>query len=230
MTEDRPVLLVHGWGSSYRRTWVSTGVSTLLEDAGRTVIGVDLLGHGDAPKPHDPEAYTDLCARLLDVVPPETTIDAVGFSLGAQAVLELACREPKRFGRIVVAGVGRNLFERDAEGLDRILAAIDGNAPDGDVHSHAFAHYAAQPGNDPVALAAVLRRRAAPITAERLAAVTCPVLVVVGDKDFAGPGDPLVDVLPDARLVTLRNTDHFATPESFAFIDAMLGFLDAVPA
>ena len=33
-----------------------------------------------------------------------------------------------------------------------------------------------------------------------------------------------------ARLVKLRNTDHFATPESFAFIDAMLGFLDAVPA
>ena len=42
-----PVLLVHGWGSSFERTWVATGVSALLEDAGREVIGVDLLGHGD---------------------------------------------------------------------------------------------------------------------------------------------------------------------------------------
>ena len=56
------------------------------------------------------------------------------------------------------------------------------------------------------------------------------MLVCIGDKDFAGPGDPLVEALPDARLVVLKGTDHFATPESFAFIDAALEFLDAVPA
>jgi hypothetical protein len=39
-----------------------------------------------------------------------------------------------------------------------------------------------------------------------------------------------VEALPDARLVTLKGVDHFATPESFAFIDATLEFLDAVPA
>jgi hypothetical protein len=53
------------------------------------------------------------------------------------------------------------------------------------------------------------------------------VLVVLGDKDFAGPADPLVDALPDARLVTLRNVDHFATPKDFGFIDAALDFLGA---
>ncbi len=81
-----------------------------------------------------------------------------------------------------------------------------------------------------MALAAVLKRPdEGPFTPEELAAVTCPVLVVIGDKDFAGPADPLVDALPDAKAVTLRNTDHFATPESFGFIDAALEFLDAVP-
>ncbi len=230
MSDHAPVLLVHGWGSSFARTWEATGVSALLEDAGRSVIGVDLLGHGDAPKPHEPEAYADLTGRLIDVLPAEGPVDAVGFSLGAMAVLELACREPQRFGRLVVAGVGRNLFERDEDGTRRILAALSADAPESDVRSHAFAHYATHPGNDPEALAAVLQRPAAPLTAERLAAITCPVLVVIGDKDFAGPGDPLVAALPDARLVTLRNTDHFATPESFAFIDAMLGFLGATPA
>jgi pimeloyl-ACP methyl ester carboxylesterase len=62
-----------------------------------------------------------------------------------------------------------------------------------------------------------------------LDAVTMPVLVVIGDRDFAGPADPLVAALPDATAVVLRNTDHFATPESFGFIDATLDFLGAVP-
>ena len=224
-----PVLLVHGWGSSFERTWVSTGVSALLEDAGRTVIGVDLLGHGDAPKPHEPEAYADLTARLVDVLPIDGPVDAVGFSLGAITVLELACREPERFGRIVVAGIGQSVFERDPEQAKRIVAGVRGLAPETDVQAHAFRHYAEQPGNDPEALAAILLRPAQPLTEERLAAVGCPVLVVIGDEDFAGPADGLVAALPDARLVTLRRTDHFATPESFAFIDALLGFLDAVP-
>ena len=56
------------------------------------------------------------------------------------------------------------------------------------------------------------------------------MLVVIGDRDFAGPADQLAEALPDARLVVLRNTDHFATPESFGFIDAVLEFLEAVPA
>ena len=51
---DAPVVLVHGWGGSFRTTWRQSGFTELLADAGRTVIGVDLLGHGAAPKPHDP--------------------------------------------------------------------------------------------------------------------------------------------------------------------------------
>ena len=35
----------------------------------------------------------------------------------------------------------------------------------------------------------------------------------------------LADAFPNGRLVVLKNTDHFATPESFAFIDALLEFM-----
>jgi pimeloyl-ACP methyl ester carboxylesterase len=93
-----------------------------------------------------------------------------------------------------------------------------------------FAQYAHQPGNDPVALAAIMKRPpSAPLTPAHLAAITCPVLVAVGDRDFVLPADELVGALPDARFASLRRTDHFATPESFDFIDATLEFLDAVP-
>jgi pimeloyl-ACP methyl ester carboxylesterase len=225
----QPVVLVHGWGGSFASTWQGPGWEALLEDAGRTVIGVDLLGHGQAPKPHDPEAYADLTERISDALPATGQVDAVGFSLGAATLLELASRCPERFGRIVVGGVGANLFRDDAEGLRRIVAAVSGEGDEDDVRSQLFAQYARQPGNDPQALAAVLSRPTRhSLGAEELARISCPVLVCIGDNDFAGPGEPLADKLPDARLVVLKNTDHFATPESFKFIDAALQFLDAV--
>ena len=79
------------------------------------------------------------------------------------------------------------------------------------------------------ALAAILKRTGGyALTTQRLATVSIPVLVAIGDKDFAGPGDPLAAALPNATLKVLRNVDHFATPEAFAFIDAALEFLDCV--
>jgi pimeloyl-ACP methyl ester carboxylesterase len=225
-----PVVLVHGWGGSFAATWQQPGWEALLQDAGRRVIGVDLLGHGTAPKPHDPAEYADLTARVVEALPVDGPVDAVGFSLGAMTLLELAAREPSRFGRLVVGGVGENVFRDDPERHAAILAAVDGDDNGDDNVGRLFAQYATQPGNDRAALAACLRRKGTRLTAERLAAVKVPVLVAIGDRDFAGPGEPLVDALPDARLVVLKNTDHFATPESFAFIDVALEFLDAVPA
>ena len=224
-----PVVLVHGWGGSFTTTWERSGMTALLGDADRPVVGVDLLGHGTAPKPHDPAAYADLTARVIDALPAEP-VDAVGFSLGALTLLRTAMADPGRFHRLVLAGIGRNVFERDDAGTERILAALDGDGSVDDNVARLFVQYANQPGNDAAALAAVLRRPPAPpITPEALAAVDCPVLVVIGERDFVHPADELVAALPDARQVVLRNTDHFATTESFGFIDATLEFLDAVP-
>ena len=58
-----PVVMVHGWGGSFDRTWKTPGVSTLIEEEGRPVIGIDLLGHGEAPKPHNPADYADMTQR-----------------------------------------------------------------------------------------------------------------------------------------------------------------------
>lgn len=241
-----PVVLVHGWGGSFASTWERSGFTALLADAGREVIGVDLLGHGTAPKPHDPAAYADLTARIFDVL-PDGPVDAIGFSLGALTLLRTAIAAPERFQRLVLAGVGRNVFERDDAATARILVGLEGtaDAASGEAVSEAageavsehdnlarlFGQYANIEGNDAVALAAVLRRpEPGPITPADVARITCPVLVALGDHDFARPAEALVQALPDARYTELRNTDHFATPETYAFIDAVLEFLDAVPA
>ena len=226
-----PVVLVHGWGGSFATTWQRSGFTDLLADAGREVIGVDLLGHGTAPKPHDPAAYADLSTRLMDAL-PEQPCDAIGFSLGAHTLLRAALADPSRFRRLVLAGVGRNVFETDDEMTARIVAAIEGGGDSDDNVARLFARYASQNGNDPVALAAIMMRRGSTsetLTESDLAGITCPVLIAVGDNDFVLPADRLVAALPDATLRTLRRTDHFATPESFDFIDAALEFIDAVP-
>jgi pimeloyl-ACP methyl ester carboxylesterase len=224
-----PVVLVHGWGGSFEATWQRSGFTDLLADAGRTVIGIDLLGHGTAPKPHDPAAYDDLTTRIVDALPDEP-VDAIGFSLGAITLLRLAAAQPGRFSHLVLAGIGATLFDDDSSGTERIIAALQGEGDPNDNLTRMFVNYAHQPGNDLVALTAVMQRSRHPrFTPEALAAVTVPTLVVIGDRDFAGPGDPLAAALPTATLRTLRNVDHFATPEAFGFIDAALEFIGAVP-
>ena len=111
------------------------------------------------------------------------------------------------------------------------MQAIESGGDTDDNRARLFAQYAHQPGNDPVALAAIMKRSSGTqLKPSDLTAISVPVLVAVGDQDFVLPADELVDALPDAQFVTLRRTDHFATPESFGFIDATLDFLDAVPA
>src|SRR6202011_2430942 len=82
-----PVLLVHGFASSFERNWREPGWVDLLTEAGREVIALDLLGHGTAAQPHDPQAYADLEACVTDVLPDDRVVDAIGFSLGAQLLL-----------------------------------------------------------------------------------------------------------------------------------------------
>ena len=219
-----PVLLVHGFATSAARTWGDNGWIDLLKDAGRDVIAVDLLGHGSAPKPHEPEGYAELEALVAAQLPTEP-VDAIGFSMGARLLLTLAADDVTRFNRIVTSGVGANLFRRDETSGALIADAVAGNADPENPVAQYFAGLAGQPGQDRDALAACMRSARPPLDDGRLTKVTVPVLVVLGDKDFAGPADPLVDALPDARLVTLRNVDHFATPKDFGFIDAALEFL-----
>lgn len=229
-----PVVLVHGWGGSYAATWRSSGFADLLEDAGLEVIGVDLLGHGTAPKPHEPEAYADLTARILQSA-PASPCDYVGFSLGAITLVQMAIEHPERFNRLVLVGIGRNVLDDDnAAGHQAIVDALESTHRDlSDLEinnniARLFVQYADQPGNDRQALTAIMKRSRAPFTPTQLARITCPVLIVIGDQDFAGPGEPLADLIPNSRLVTLRNVDHFATPENFGFFDAALEFLDAL--
>jgi pimeloyl-ACP methyl ester carboxylesterase len=67
--EGEPVVLVHG-GFSNAAMWDTLGAVDALEEAGWRVIALDMRGHGQSGKPHDPAKYglemsLDI-GRLLD--------------------------------------------------------------------------------------------------------------------------------------------------------------------
>jgi pimeloyl-ACP methyl ester carboxylesterase len=226
--ETIPVVLVHGWGGSFQQTWHSPGIDALLEDMGRTVIGIDLLGHGTAEKPHTPEAYSNLGEWLLGTLPDDyPQVDIVGFSLGALTVLDALTTRPQRFRKILLAGIGDGVFEQNSsQRHQRIVDALEGVGPSDDTFSQMFVQYARQPGNDIAALTAIMKRPPSRVlNPDDLSAISQHVLVVIGDKDFAAPADRLASAFPHGSLTILKNTDHFATTESFTFIDSLLEFL-----
>ncbi|MEY3482983.1 MAG: hypothetical protein RLZ40_1026 [Actinomycetota bacterium] len=199
----------------------------LLQEAGREVLPFDLPGHGTASKSHVPADYEDIAGSLLARVGDHDAVDAVGFSLGAITLLGSAVRSPEKFRKVVLAGIGDGVFlPHDPARTERILFGLEGRAAPDDLVARIFGKIGNESHNDPLALAAVLRRpRQRPFTSDDLSRVACEVLVALGDKDFSSPADRLAAELPRAKLVSLKGVDHFRTPESFDFIDAVLEFL-----
>jgi pimeloyl-ACP methyl ester carboxylesterase len=217
-----PVVLVHGFAGSASRTWGPAGWPELLADSGRRVVTVDLLGHGDGPHPHTPEAYQQLEDHAAAQLPDEPC-DAIGFSLGAKVLLTLATREPQRFRRLVLAGLGDNAFATDRD--ERLADLLESDHP-AELAPQARYFRDQMAEGDPRALAAYLRRPGhGPLDEATLGTIVVPVLLVLGDRDFVGSGDRLLAALPVAQRIVLRGVDHFATPKSFGFLDAALDFL-----
>lgn len=98
----RPLLLVHGLGST-RRAW---SLITLALAEAREVIAIDLPGHGDSPAEADSGSFAGL-ARSLDAwlaAEGLAGIDMVGSSMGGRLVLEMARRG--RAGAVVALDPG----------------------------------------------------------------------------------------------------------------------------
>lgn len=98
----KPLLLIHGLGSSWR------GWLPILEAlaAERSVIAIDLPGHGASPAEPDSGTFVGLVGSVERYLAANDLIgiDAVGSSLGGRIVLELARRG--RVGNVVALDPG----------------------------------------------------------------------------------------------------------------------------
>lgn len=231
-----PLLLIHGFSSNRQEAWKRTGWYAAIAQRGQRLVALDLRGHGESGKPHDPAAYGRDILRadivsLLDHLGVEWA-NVFGYSMGARLALSLAMHARERVGYLILGGVGGALFDPSPAG-DPMALAMEADSPDGitDPMLRSFRQFADEQGEDRLALAAFVRAPAESLTREALAAVSAPTLVAAGARDtLAGDPQDLADAIRGAKAVSLIGCDHFnAIPHGllkatvFDFLD---GYLD----
>ena len=229
LIDRKSVVLIHGWGGSTHSVWNSNGWLDLLRNAGFDPVGIDLLGHGDALRSHDPARYADLASEVIAQLPDDQVLLGIGYSLGCKVLLEIEARQPGRFAALVLGGLGGNVYAPEALGAVVAQCLEDGIPDEAPPVAKMLARYGVSAGNDPLAIAACLRREPNPLlTPERLRAVKCPVLLVSGDADtVAFPVDLLADSITQSSVQILPGIDHLHLPENKDFMASALRFLAA---
>lgn len=228
-----PIVLVHGYTSNIERSWIETGVlANLAKDF--HVIAFDNRGHGKSDKPHDPKAYGDQMSkdivRLLDHLKIQRA-HIVGYSMGGVIVAKLLTSSPDRFLTATLGGnAGRRNWtsendkaaEVEAEETESgsfrrlvlLVAPTDRPAPSDEEIRERSKQIIAY-GNDPIALAALVRsRREQAVTDAQMATIHVPTLAVVGSEDPALRNvNQLKMAMPSLKVVVVQGAVHSAADE-----------------
>jgi len=231
-----PVLLIHGFSSNRQEAWKRTGWYAAFAQRGQRIVALDLRGHGESGKPHDPAAYAretllgDIVG-LLDHLGVEWA-NVLGYSMGARLALLLALTAPERVGYLILGGVGGKLFDPPLPG-NPMAEAMEAASADAITEPllKSFRQFADEQGEDRLALAAVTRAPVREFSRDELLAVKAPTLVAAGARDdLAGDPQGLAAAIPGAKAITLAGCDHFnAIPHGLlkaAVFDFLDGYLD----
>ncbi|MFD2717655.1 alpha/beta fold hydrolase [Hymenobacter monticola] len=232
----RPLLLLHGIGGSWR-SW-----QTILEDlaAEREVIAVDLPGFGSTPPLAGPVTIATLADAMTEFLREQHLlgIDAVGSSMGARLVLELA-RRGGVLGAVVSLDPGGfwqgwevpvffhsvAISTQLVRALQPAMPFLTGNAA---TRTALFAQFSAHPWRLPahVALDEMRSFAHAPSFSELLdnlaygevqqgapaGSIGAPLVIGWGRQDrvcFPRQASRALKKFPDARLYWFENCGHF---------------------
>jgi pimeloyl-ACP methyl ester carboxylesterase len=185
-----PIVLTHGFATSSdvwaRQTEVLSGT--------HRVVAWDLRGHGRSAPPQGPYTREAALADLTVVVAQAGTPALLaGHSVGGYLSLAHALAHPETVAGLAILSAGpgfRNVSRREA--YNRTVGKV-----------------AARSGY-PLEVAEVAMQHDSRVI-DGLAAITCPVLIVVGSDDlpvYVAGSRYLADNLPDARLVEVPGAGH----------------------
>ncbi len=213
-----PVVLLHG--ALGARDQLDPLRAALAHVVAAPVHALEFAGHGATPPdPADADGFrmerlTAQLAAALDA-PALGRVVLFGYSMGGYAALHLAATQPARVAAVVTLGTKLawtpEVAARDAARLDP--AALRAKVPR--FAAALAARHAGAGGWE-----AVLARTAALLTAlgarplvtpDVLATISCPVRVLVGDRDATLPVAECVDAvraLPRGELGVLPGTPH----------------------
>ena len=192
-------VLVHGFASNRREGWQRTGWYAAFDTRRERRIALDLRGHGESTRSHDPADYdpssmaTDIVALLDHLGVARASL--IGFSLGARLALTCALDHPGRFEHLVLGGVGLRLFDppRDLGAMGQAMREADAEAIAQPL-LRSFRQFADAQGEDRLALAAC--------------------------------SEGLAEAIPGAHAVTLPGCDHFGTITHALFKGRVFDFFD----
>lgn len=229
--EGRPILLIHGFGSSGKVNWIDTGWVETLTSAGYQAITLDNRGHGASRKLYDTGLYfahdmAEDALHLLDHLGIERC-PVIGYSMGARIAAFLCLGHPERVTAAVLGGMGRNLVSglEDSEEIISALTAESLEHVTGRT-GRQFRIFADHNKADRAALAACMVNSREPMAEADVRRITTPVLVAVGETDdMAGSPDELARLLPNAEAFTIPRRDHMRATGDPAFKRATLEFL-----
>jgi pimeloyl-ACP methyl ester carboxylesterase len=242
--KGEPVVLIHGFAVDIKTQWLLPGiVKNLAKDY--QVIALDLRGHGQSDKPHDPKKYglemVEDVVRLLDHL-KIAKAHVVGYSMGGLVTLGLIGTHPDRCLSATLGGMGimhldtDPLFEKLADalesgkGLTPLLISLtpEGKAKATEEQVKVMNSFIMS-NNDPKALAAVVRsgkEKALLIPEEKYQGIRLPVLALVGDLDPLQKGVfELKKKMPKLQVVMIKGKNHFSAVFDPAFTFSLREFL-----
>jgi pimeloyl-ACP methyl ester carboxylesterase len=226
-SKERPIILVNGMGSNFDAQFGRTGLLDKLKAAGRTVIGVDLPGHGASRD----AVGTDAADLVLNEASKHDSVDAIGFSAGAWAILLAASEKPELFNRVAVMGAA-DMVVMNSLASDAMLKPVaEGLVADGASSANPMivmlSNIIEDAGSDPEGVAGYLASEKRFVTVEGLGDIKAKAFVVDGSGDMTGPSKIVAESIPGAERMTLDDADHFDIPASEEALAAVVSFIDA---
>ena len=233
--QGEPVLLIHGFASSSKVNWISTGWTSFLEEFGFRVIAFDNRGHGQTSKSYAEADYApgkmagDAASLLSHLGIARAHV--IGYSMGARIAAFLAFEAPDLVQTVTFGGLGDGMVKGVGD-WDLIASALLSDAPEtiADPRGASFRKFADKTHSDRRALAACIVRSRELVTPAQLAYIMAPALVAVGaNDDLAGSAQALASAMPSAEAFEIAGRDHMLAVGDRSFKKAALDFFHRHP-
>ena len=248
---EAAMVLLHGFSGS-SQDWVP--LTPRLRDAGRSVIAVDLMGHGKTGAPADPLRYTmaetvrDLDTILSDLGSERP--DWLGYSMGGRVALHMALSHPERVRSLVLESTSLGIEDvhararrRDAD--DAFADRIEERGIEWFVEYWSTLPLFETQGELPPATLAALRSRrmeclpaglarslrgmgqgAHDYLGSRLGSLRCDVLLIAGELDlkYVDMARRTAEAVPGSACMIVPGAGHTV------HLEALEAFADAIAA
>lgn len=222
------VVLLHGIASTGTATWMGTGWTDALLQAGWRCLVPDLRGHGASERPARRAGFvrSAMAVDALELVRHARAAPAVffGYSLGARLAVMAAIADPSACRGLILGGTAGGLLSAGYDS-DRMSKALM-QPPGSDAEAEALRRLAVRCGNDIESIIECLLEGNGQVDRAGFSALDLPILVVTGSEDPWGQDAHLLRAAnPRTRGVSLQGHTHSSTIRAPEFRSEVLAFL-----